>query len=101
MDFLSNGWITNLTTNYSTALGIAPVVIYAILRLVATINPNVSTNRVLDLLMGLLKKKESEKVAVSSVISAKPVIYIKLSDGKYQMPDGTIIDAMESDYSTK
>lgn len=56
MDFLSDAWLTNFISTHSMAIKAVPVIVYAGLRLWATISPKVPSNRVLDLLMGLRKK---------------------------------------------
>ena len=53
MDFLTDAWLREFASNHTMLLGALPVIAYAILRLIATMNPNVPTNLVRDLLMNL------------------------------------------------
>jgi hypothetical protein len=57
MEFLNDAWLTQFITTHSMVIKAAPFVLYGALRLWATINPDVPSNRVLDLLMGLRKDK--------------------------------------------
>jgi hypothetical protein len=57
MEFLSDAWLTQFVSTHSMALKAAPFVVYGAFRLWATLNPDVPSNRVLDLLMGLWKGK--------------------------------------------
>jgi len=60
VDFLTDAWLFQFIDTHKMLLGAIPVIIYAILRLIATINPNIPTNRVLDLLMTIKKIKPVE-----------------------------------------
>jgi len=48
--FLSNTWITAVLSNYSIAIAAIPAIIGIVLKVIAMLNPNVSTDKIRDLL---------------------------------------------------
>jgi hypothetical protein len=57
MDFLTDAWLREFVSTHTMLLGAIPVVIYALLRLWATMSPNIQNNLVRDLLMEMFKPK--------------------------------------------
>jgi len=49
MNILSNDWINHFLTEYSILIYAIPYVIYKILKVIAILNPNISTDQIKDL----------------------------------------------------
>lgn len=62
-DLFTNNWFNWILSTYSIGLGLLPVVVTFVLKLIAIFHPGVPSDKIVDLIQSTLKKEsEHEKI---------------------------------------
>ena len=58
-DLFSNNWFTWFFSTYSIGLGLAPIVVVFVLKMIAIFHPGIPTDKIVDLIQSTFIKKEA------------------------------------------